>query len=85
MCAKLVAEARTIASIFEYDKWPCMWLARASPTNIRFYPDAFQRAIVRVTDPAVYRTFSFKVRNPQDQVVYHVNNPFSLCPASSVD
>jgi hypothetical protein len=57
-----------------------MWLARALPTNIRFNPDAFQWVIVRVTDPTVYRIFSFKVWNPQDEVVYYVNNPFSLCP-----
>jgi hypothetical protein len=45
------------------------------PTNIHFSPDAFQRAILRVTDQACHRTFSFNVRNPQDEVVYHVNIP----------
>ncbi|KAL2801692.1 hypothetical protein BJX63DRAFT_438581 [Aspergillus granulosus] len=65
---------------------PCMWLACASPTNIYFYPDAFQQAILRVTDQACYRTFLFNVRNPQDKVVYHVNiafyfpDPVSLRP-----
>jgi hypothetical protein len=59
-----------------YVRWPFSWLACASRTNIHFYPDAFQRAILRVTDQACHRTFSFNVRNLQDEVVYHVNIPF---------
>jgi hypothetical protein len=46
-------------------------------------PDAFQRAILRVTDQACHRTFSFNVRNPQDEVVYHVDIPFNFPRTSS--